>query len=328
MMIFASLLFAALTIARADVVHVERLSARLDRVVTGPVTVDTIARDLTWTEGPLRLPDGRLLFADIKTNSVRELSPAGVTRILLSPSGDQGPAPYPGPEPGSSAMALDPAGRVVVAGHAGRAVWRFDRLGGPTVEDSRRTTLVTSFRGRRLNSPNDLVIARDGTIYFTDPPFGLPTQKPADPRQQISFTGIYRLTAPGESNQRLTLLTRAVTGANGLALSNDERTLYVADSLKKVWVKFDVRRDGSLGGPKPFATIGADQRAGLPDGLKVDLKGNVFAAGPGGVWIFAADGTHLGTLPLAKKTSNLAWADAKRRSLYVTASDVIYHLHF
>lgn len=313
--------------AAAHAVSVERLDPRLDQIIRGEVAVDTVAKDQTWTEGPLALPDGRLLFADIKTNSVREIATDGAVHTLLAPSGYQGRTPYPGPEPGSSAMALDHAGRVVTAGHAGRSVWRFTRAGGPIPGKTTRTVLVSHFKGKPLNSPNDIVVAADGSIYFTDPPFGLPTQKPNDPWQRLPGAGIFRIQNPGLKTQRLERVSTAVPGPNGLAFSPDQKWLYVADTPNKRWVKLAVAKDGALGAPVDWATTGEDHRPGEPDGLKVDARGNIFAAGPGGVWVFAPDGTHLGTIPLPKKTSNVAWA-RDQRALYVTASDVIYRLSF
>ena len=285
--------------------------------------VTVVTRGQTWTEGPLYLNDGRLLFADIKTNSIRAVDAQGRVKILRRPSGYAGRAPFPGPEPGSSAMARDDRGRVVVAGHAGRAIFRYAGVPGANVA---RETLVERFEGKRLNGPNDLALAADGAIYFTDPAYGLPSQSLDDPAHELDFAGVYRLSHPGAPDQKLRLLTRALRGPNGLAFSPDGRTLYVADTPAKAWVKFEVRADGGLTGPTPFAAVGDDAREGEPDGLKVDRAGRVFAAGPGGVWVFTPSGRKLGVIAIPGKTSNLAFGGADRRTLYVTAGDTIYKI--
>ncbi len=217
-------------------------------------------------------------------------------------------------------MALDAQGRVVTAGHAGRSVWRFDRVGGPAAGHVERTILVTHYKGRRLNSPNDLAVARDGRDLLHRSTLRAADAKSGDPLQQQRGSAVYRLSDPGTKAQRIACVSDAVEGPNGLAFSTRPKILYVADTPKKRWLKFSVNKDGSLGPAATFAEVGPDARQGEPDGLKVDREGNVFAAAPGGVWIFAAGRHAPGTIPLSKKTSNLAWGpDA--RTLFVTASD-------
>lgn len=315
------LLWSVAATAQGRVLEV--LDARVTKLVAPDARLDVVTAGQTWTEGPLSVDANRLLFADIKTNSIRSVDGRGRVRILRHPSGYDGPAPYPGPEPGSSAMAFDPHRRVVVAGHAGRAMYRYDGLPGP---HRKRVTLVDRFRGRRLNSPNDLAITRDGTIYFTDPPFGLPTQATADPLQELTFAGVYRLVRPGAATQTLELISDGLKGPNGLAWSPDEKTLYVANTPSKTWVKFVRRADGTLEGPTPFAECGGDPRPGEPDGLKVDQSGHVFAAAPGGVWILSPVGEHLGTVRVPKRTTNVAFGGPGGRTLFITAGDTIYNI--
>jgi gluconolactonase len=184
---------------------------------------------------------------------------------------------------------------------------------------------VDRFEGKRLNSPNDLVYHSRGDLYFTDPPYGLPgTFK--DPQRELEFTGVYRLSPDG----RLTLLTRELTAPNGIAFSPDEQTLYVAqsDGQRPIWMAYPVNADGTIGAGKLLADAKAAQQAGkpgAPDGLKVDVTGNLFATGPGGVWVIAPDGTHLGTIETGVPTANVAWGD-DGSMLYITANDTLYRM--
>ena len=301
----------------------EVLDPRVKSLVAVNVRLAVVARGQTWTEGPLARPNGELLFADIKSNSIRAVDASGRVRILRERAGYDGPEPYPGPESGSSAMAFDRTGGVVVAGHAGRAIYRYDGVPSPR---ARRRTLVDRFEGRRLNSPNDLVIARDGSVYFTDPPFGLPTQAPADPRQELTFAGVYRLRRPGTARQALELISRDLRGPNGLAFMPGERTLVVANTPAKTWVRFDLDPAGRWIGPRPFADAAGDPRPGEPDGVKIDGRGNVFAAGPGGVWILSPRGEHWGTLAVPGRTTNVAFGGPRGRTLFITAGDTIYRV--
>jgi len=183
--------------------------------------------------------------------------------------------------------------------------------------------LVAAYRGQRLNSPNDLVYSRAGDLYFTDPPFGLP-QTFTDPAKELPFSGVYRLSPAGE----LTLLTGELAGPNGIALAPDERTLYVAnnDRARPVWMAYPLLADGTLGAGRVLhdGSVWAARYRGLPDGLKVDRAGNLWCAGPEALYVFAPDGTHLGSLRFGALTSNCAF-DA-RGALYVTVDSALYRL--
>ncbi|HSB36666.1 MAG TPA: SMP-30/gluconolactonase/LRE family protein, partial [Thermoanaerobaculia bacterium] len=198
-----------------------------------------------------------------------------------------------------------------------RAIVRIER-------DGRRTVLASRFEGRRLNSPNDLVVGSDGALTFTDPPFGLPATFD-DPEKELPWSGVYRLEPGG----RLTLLTSEMKAPNGLAYAPDGRTLYLsnADPARAVWMAFPVRPNGTLGAGRVFfdATSWARSGTGNPDGLKVDVLGNLFAAGPGGVHVFSPDGAHLGTLAFGVPVSNVAWG-GDGSTLFITASTAVYRI--
>ena len=301
---------------------------RFDRLVPPDVRIETIATGFHWVEGPVWIPppaldparehDGALLFSDIPANAVIEWREQHGTRVFLQPSGYSGAAPFEGREPGSNGLALDAAGRLVLCEHGNRRITRLER-------DGTRTVLADRFDGRRLNSPNDAAFAPDGSLWFTDPPFGLPLAFD-DPRKELPFSGVYRLSTDGT----LALMTTALRAPNGIAFSPDGRTLYVSNADRdhaRVFA-FDVRADGSLGQAREFfdASPWVARWPGAPDGMKTDAQGNVFLAGPGGVHVIAPDGTHLGSILLGGATSNVAWGGAGGSQLYITAGTSVYRV--
>ena len=309
---------------------VDRLDATIDTIVPASATMERVATGFTWVEGPVWIPAGYLLFAEITSNSIRKLQPDGTLSIFMQPSGYKGTAPYGGKEPGSNGMTLDQSGRLTVAGHAQRDVWRLESLdaGAPV------TVLADSFEGKKLNSPNDLVYKSDGSLYFTDPPYGLPTQGDSDPIKEMQVNGVYRIPKafdqkPGAAPARdqLQLLVKDVPRPNGIAFSPDEKFLYVDNSgPKKLWMRYRVKEDGSLKDAKVFYDASSDPRPGGPDGMKVDRKGNVYSTGPGGIWIFSPEGKALGTILVPERTANVNWGGADRKTLYITASSSIYRV--
>jgi gluconolactonase len=308
--------------------ELERLDAAIDRIVPKGAELERLATGFAWTEGPVWIDD-YLLFADIPGNSIHKwTSEHGVT-TLMHPSGYQG-VDYGGPEPGSNGMTLDPQGRLTVAGHAKRDVWRLE---SPDPQ-GHITVLAESYEGRRLNSPNDLVYRSDGSLYFTDPPYGLRTQKDDDPDKQLGINGVYRLAnaldqRPGEIPARgqLQLLITDLPRPNGLAFSPDEKYLYVDNTEpEKLWMRYRVEADGTLTDGEVFFDATLDSRPGLPDGMKVDEEGNVYGTGPGGILIFSSEGRHLGTILTPEKASNLAWGGTDRKTLYITASTSLYRV--
>ncbi len=343
------LVSSALLLARRDVaprgsgaeesmpLKVDRLDPALDRIVPAGAQLERVATGFTWLEGPVWAKGGlhlnlggSLFFAEIPSNSIRRWSPSEGVSIFLQPSGYQGKAPYGGPEPGSNGMTLDAHGRLTVAGHAQRDVYRFESF------DPRGqiTILADSYQGKRLNSPNDLVYRSDGSLYFTDPPYGLRTQSDTDPEKQLKVNGVYRIPhaqeqKPGAQPSRgqLQLLVSDLPRPNGIAFSPDEKYLYVDNSQpKRLWMRYRVLPDGKLTDAKVFYDATADPRPGNPDGMKVDVQGNIYSAGPGGVWIFSPEGRHLGTILMPERTSNVTWAGIVGKTLYITASTSVYRV--
>ncbi|MDC0066917.1 SMP-30/gluconolactonase/LRE family protein, partial [Verrucomicrobia bacterium] len=265
-----------------------------------------------WAEGPVWIKDdkgGHLLFSDIPRNSVMQWREGSGVDLFLKPSGYTGASNY-GNEPGSNGLILDPEGRLVSCEHGDRRISVLTKAGG-------KMTLVDNYNGKRLNSPNDACYHSNGDLYFTDPPYGLPNRY-NDPRRELDFCGVYRLS----KNGKLTLLTKEMTRPNGIAFSPDEKILYVAQSDPKsaIWKKFPVKADGTLGNGEIFydATANVGKLPGLPDGLKVDQNGNIWATGPGGVLVFNPEGKLLGRISTGEKTANCGWGN-DGTVLYLTA---------
>ena len=291
---------------------IERLDPRFDAAVPKAAVIEVLAGGFEWSEGPVWVEDetgGHLLFSDIPNNTVfRWKAGAGIS-VFLKPSGFTGVGPY-GKEPGSNGLALDAKGRLLSCEHGDRRVSVLEHGGG-------KRTLADTWKGKRLNSPNDLAVHSSGAIYFTDPPYGLP-KRYDDPLRELDFCGVYRIAADGE----LSLLCDTMTRPNGIAFSPDERTLYVAqsDPAAPIWRAFPVKPDGTLDEGRTFfdATTLSRTRKGLPDGLKVAPDGTIFATGPGGVLVLSPDGTHLGTLLTGQATANCCFGEGGR-TLFITA---------
>ncbi|MGK0188719.1 MAG: gluconolactonase [Verrucomicrobiales bacterium] len=294
--------------------NVVRLAPGLDAVLDREAKLEVLSSGFDWAEGPVWVPgetagEGHLLFSDIPPNQVIKWVEGEGTSVFLEPSGYSGATKYGG-EPGSNGLVLDAEGRLVSCEHGDR------RLSVLTKEGGKRT-LVDNFDGKRLNSPNDATFKSNGDLYFTDPPYGLPNRW-EDPRRELDFCGVYRLATDG----KLTLLTKEMTRPNGIAFSPDEKTLYVAqsDPLAALWKAFPVKEDGTLGESRVFfdATPMVGKHKGLPDGLKVDSAGNLWATGPGGVHIFSPDGVPIGRIDTGEATANCGWG-GDGSVLYITA---------
>ncbi len=293
---------------------IERKDAKFDELIPKGAVVEVLAGGFMWAEGPVWVKDGgHLLFSDIPNNVVRKWSEKDGLKDFLKPSGYTGSAKFDGKEPGANGLAIDKSGSLILCQHGDRRIARLEK-------DGKFTTLADKYQGKRLNSPNDLVFHPNGDLYFTDPPYGLPKQM-QDPGKELDFQGVYRLKPNGE----LTLLTKEMTRPNGIGFSPDAKTLYVANSDPElaIWKAFPVKEDGTLGEGKVFFDTTAwvkEKKPGLPDGLKVDVKGNIFATGPGGVIVFDSTGKHLGTIATGVPTANCGFG-GDGSTLYITAND-------
>jgi gluconolactonase len=309
--------------------NVDRLDPASSRIVPANAKLERIATGFTWVEGPVWV-NGSLFFADIPSNSIRRWTPGKGVSIFLQPSGYKGTAPYGGREPGSNGMTLDAQGRLTVAGHAQRDVFRFESLNPEAVQ----TVLADRYQGKRLSSPNDLVYRSDGSIYFTDPPYGLRKQNDSDPEKELQVNGVYRIPRalqhkPGAPPARddLQLLISDLPRPNGIAFSPGEKFLYVDNSApKKIWMRYRVLPDGTLADPRLLYDATADPRPGGPDGMKVDVQGNIYGAGPGGVVIISPEGKLLATLLIPERVANVAWGGSDRKTLYICASSSVYRV--
>jgi gluconolactonase len=308
---------------------VDRLDPAIDRILPTGARLERVTTGYGWVEGPV-WAQGSLYFAAIHSNSIRKWTPGVGASIFLQPSGYKGSAPYGGPEPGSNGMTLDTRGRLTVAGHAQRDIFRFESLSPSATQ----TILADRYQGKRLNSPNDLVYRSDGSLYFTDPPYGLRTQNDSDPHKELKVNGVYRIPnavdqKPGAPPDRaaLQLIVGDLPRPNGIAFSPDEKYLYVDNSQpKKQWWRYRVLPDGKVTHPELLYDATSDQRDGNPDGMKVDSEGNIYSAGPGGVWIFSPQGKPLGVILMPERTANLAWGPPGRKTLYIAASTSIYRV--
>ena len=309
----------AVTPARVDA-RIERLDPALDRAVPKDARVEKVAEGFKFTEGPVWVPqgDGFLLFSDPNRNRIYRYDPAGggAVSVFRGESGYQGPDIAEYGQPGSNGLALDPRdGSLTIDEHGNRRVAKL-------AADGTETALADRYRGARLNSPNDLVYRSDGTLYFTDPPFGLPKFH-ADPRRELPYTGVYKLDANG-----LALVSQDLTGPNGIAFSPDEKFVYVTnwDTAKKVVMRYEVAPDGSLANGRVFFDMGGAPGEEALDGLKVDALGNLYVSGPGGVWILSPEGKHIGQIVAPELPANFAWGDADRKTLYMTARTGLYRI--
>lgn len=288
------------------------LEARFRALVPAGGAAEVLAEGFTWSEGPVWRPaEGDLLFSDVPENVVYRWAEGDGLSVFLRPASRAFDTDRPG-EAGSNGLGLDAEGRLLLAEHGTRAV---TRLGDRFVRD----TLAAFYEGRRLNSPNDLVVHSSGALFFTDPPYGLAGHDES-PQKELPHNGVYRLDPDGA----VTLVVADLSRPNGVVLSPDERTLYVANSdpERAVWMRYPVAADGAVGEGVLFfdATdrVGPD-RPGLPDGMAVDAEGNVFGTGPGGVLVFSAAGEHLGTVRTATATANVAFGGPGGRTLFLTS---------
>jgi len=302
-------------IAYETVGSIERLDPEIDQLISAEAEIELLATGFDWTEGPLWIDEGGyLLFSDIPPNTVYRWNEDDSVTVYLNPSGYTGTAARGG-EVGSNGLLRNSGGQLVLCQHGDRRMAVMDApLSAP---EPNYVTIVDKYQGKRFNSPNDGAYHTNGDLYFTDPPYGL-EQQVDDPSKEIGFQGVYKVSPDGE----VTLLVDSLTRPNGIAFSPDEKTLYVAnsDSERAIWAAYDVQPDGLLANGRILfdATEWTLDKKGLPDGLKVNRQGYLFATGPGGVHILDPRGKHLGTIQTGQATSNCA-LDEEGGFIYLTA---------
>ena len=260
--------------------------------------LEKVAGGFQFIEGPIWHPDGFLLFSDIPADIIYKFTSNQQVEVFRRPSGK------------ANGNTLDKENRLVTAEHENRRVSR-------TEKDGQVIALADRYEGKRFNSPNDLVVKSDGSIYFTDPSYGVSKEQ-----EELGFYGVYRLAPDG----KLTLLVKDLVLPNGLAFSPDEQKLYVNNSEARYIAVYDVKPDGTVTNERLFADLKDAGQGGAPDGLKVDLEGNVYSTGPGGVWIFSPDGKVLGKISVPETATNVAWGESDRKTLYITANTSLYRI--
>jgi gluconolactonase len=316
------------TAAAAQSPGVERVDPALDALLDATAQVEFLGEGYIWSEGPVWVPQGGfLLFSDVPNNVVHKYKDGEGVTEFLKPSGYTGSARPGGrtaqggvDEIGSNGLTLDADGRLILCQHGDRCVARLDADLTAGKPQSKFTVLADRWDGKRFDSPNDVVVHSSGAIYFTDPPYGL--EKGGDPAtREIDFRGVYRVAPDG----KVTLVTKVMTKPNGLAFSPDEKILYIgqSDGAAPLLRAFPVMDDGSLGEPTVFFDATSEARKGkpgAPDGFKVDVHGNVFTTGPGGVLVVTPEGKHLGTISTGDLMANVAFGDADGSTLYIAAN--------
>ncbi len=292
----------------AQVGAIERVDPKLDELIAPGTVIDKLAEGFTWSEGPVwQRREKRLLFSDVPHNIVYQWTEDEGVRVFLQPSGYTGTAKSESREPGSNGLAVDAQGNLVLCQHGDR---RVSRLGA----DGKFVTLADRFDGKRFNSPNDLAFHPNGDLYFTDPPWGLPKQR-EDPTRELDFFGVFRVTPAGAVH----LVSRDLF-PNGIAFSPDAKRLYVANGSKIA--VFDVKPDGSVENQRDLFDLSTAKLDG-PDGMKVDARGNVWAAGlKGAVAVISPDGKHLGNLRTGIRMANCAFGD-DGKTLYITSGNIL-----
>jgi len=299
----------------AEIVAADGRRGELSLIIPPDARVERVAGGFEFTEGPVWTRDGALLFSSPNTNTIYRWAPPGTVTVFRPKSGYTGTDIGRYAQPGSNGLTFDTQGRLTICQHGNRRVIRVEPHGNITV-------LAEAYAGKRLNSPNDLVFASDGTLYFTDPPFGLPGTF-ADPKKELPFSGVYQVR-----DDVITLITPDLAGPNGIALSPDERYLYVGnwDPDHKVVMRYALNGNGAASGGEVFFDMTGAEGEDAIDGLKVDTAGHVYVCGPGGIWLLSPRGEHLGTIRLPESSHNLAWGDQDARTLYITAMTSIYRI--
>jgi gluconolactonase len=333
-LIAVTLVFAASAHAQTADKPVVRLDPALDALVSPDAKLELVKGGFGFTEGALWVPQGKsgyLLLSDIPANVIYKLTPDGKQSLYLDHSGytgqdiwrvgfiqtngkDRGDPKFEEfPMIGSNGLALDRQGRLIIATWGGRSIDRIEK-------DGRRVTLADRWEGKRFGGTNDVVVKRDGAIYFTDTYGGLRLRE-KDARKELDFNAVYMW-----KDGKLSLLIKDIPNTNGLAFSPDEKILYVNGSRDKYVKRYDVKPDGTLANGQIFIDMSNEKEGGITDGLRVDAKGNLYETGPGGVWIISPEGKHLGTIRTPELAANVEFGDADRKTLYIAARTSIYKI--
>jgi len=295
--------------------EVVRFDPAIDAIVPPNAKIFKLAEGFQFTEGPVWMKNGDFLFSDPNANKIYKYTANGTLSVFRYNSGYSGKDIAEYFQPGSNGLTLDPQGRLTINEHGNRRVTRVEK-------DGTLTVLANSFEGKRLNSPNDLVYRSDGTLFFTDPPFGLPKFYD-DPRKELPYSGVF-----ARYKGQLKLVSTALKGPNGIAFSPDEKYLYVGnwDPEKKIVIRYEVNPDATLSNGKVFFNMTSAPGEDAIDGIKVDQQGNLYVSGPGGLWIISSAGKHLGTIKAPKHPHNIAWGGEDGKILYMTAQGTLYRM--
>jgi gluconolactonase len=299
-------------------VEVKRVDPAIDEIVPANPKVYKLAEGFKFTEGPVWFREGRyLLFSDPNSNRIYKYTADGQLSVFRDKSGYDGADITEYGQPGSNGLTRDPQGRLTINQHGNHRVTRVEA-------DGRESVLADRYDGKRLNSPNDLVYKSDSSLYFTDPPFGLPKFFD-DPRKELPYSGVYRVSPDGK---QIRLLTSELRGPNGLAFAPDEKYFYVDDwdEKKKIIMRYEVQPDGTLRNGIIFFDMTSAPGEDALDGMKVDQRGNLYVSGPGGIWVISPEGKHLGTIVTPMHAHNFAWGDDDARTLYLCARSGLYRM--
>jgi len=335
--IFFSLFVLMSSLVQAQIApspSVVGVDPKLDHLLSTQSKLELVKTGYGFTEGVTWVDSGKsgyLLFSDIPANVIYKMTPQGEASVYLEKSGYTSPdlwragmAFTNGRDPndpkferfnmsGSNGLALDQQGRLLIASWAGRSIDRVEKNG-------KRTTLADGYDGQRFNGTNDVVIKKDGSIYFTDT-FGGLRLRDKDQKLGLSYQGIYMI-----KDAQVKLLTKDIPNPNGLALSPNQKVLYLNSGGDRFIKRFDLKEDGTLGEGRLLIDFSSEKAAGISDGMKVDSEGNLWSTGPGGVWIISPEGVHLGTILVPELTANLVFGGADRKTLYIAARSSIYKI--
>ena len=303
-----------------DIGKIYTIDEKLNNIITPGTKVEKVADGFSFTEGPVWHPDGYLLFSDPNTNTIYRYNPKNhnVT-IYMSHSGYTGADIGEYGQPGSNGLAIDKQGRLIIDQHGNRRVIRIEKKGPVTV-------LADNIDGKKFNSPNDVVLKSDGSVYFTDPPYGLPGFF-NDKRKELGYSGVFII-----KDDKVSLVSKDLGGPNGIAFSPDEKYLYVSNwdirdihHTKTLW-RYEVQTDGALKNGKIFFDFSFTEDDEALDGVKVDKQGNLYVSAPGGLWILSAEGKLLGKIVTPERPANMAWGDEDGKTLYLTAHSSLYKI--